>query len=62
MNTGSGSNINYIIRGSHSILVVLDNDNRISEVAKPFKSAYKPVVITLMKAYARFIKNIKNTH
>ena len=58
----TGANINYIIRGKHSLLIVLNDDDRVAYITKLFESAYKLGIVSLMKSDARLIKDIQNSH
>ena len=62
MNTRTRSYVHNIIGGAHCVLVMLHHNNGVSKVAQPFKGGYKPVVIPLVKPYARFIEYIKHPH
>ena len=58
----AGANINYIIRCKHSLLIVLNDDDRVAYITKLFESAYKLGIVSLMKSDARLIKDIQNSH
>ena len=49
------------VRSPHYLLIVLNDNHGIPDVPKSFQHCYKPLRITRMKPYARFIQNIQRT-
>ena len=51
-----------MIRRIHSILVMLDNDQRIPLVPQVFERIQQPIVVPLMQPDARLIQNVEHPH
>ncbi len=47
---------------SHRILVMLDDDQRIAQVAQPHERANQPGVVALMQADARLVQHVEHAH
>ena len=62
MYTCARADINNAVGSVHSIFIMLNNYNRIAKVTKSFKRTQKFFIISLMKSYARLVKNIKHAH
>ena len=62
VHTGSGTNIDDKIGRTHGLLIMLDDDERISQVAQLFQSVQQLAVVALMQADARLVKNVQHTH
>ena len=60
MLTRARPDVDNLVRRVHRVLIVLDDDQRIAEVTKPFQRIQQPVVIPLMKPDARLIEDIKH--
>ena len=58
----SGADIDQKIRRAHRVLVVLDDDQRIAQIAQVFQRPQKPVVVALMQADGRLVENIQHAH
>ena len=54
--------IDDIVGLPHRILVMLNDDNGISQIAEFFQRIEKFLIIALMKTDARFVENIQNAH
>ena len=61
MLTGSRADINNAVSGAHRILVVLHDDQAVSEVTQMFQRREKFVVVSLVKTDARLVENIGDT-
>ena len=59
--TGSRADIDNAVSGAHRILVVLHDDQAISEVTQMFQRREKFVVVSLVKTDARLVENIGDT-
>ena len=62
LSTSLRANIHDIVSCHHHILIVLNYNNSIADIAQLFQRMYESVVITLMKSYGRLIKDIENIH
>ena len=56
------ADIHDIVRQTNCIFIVLDHYHGIADVAKVFEGAQQTIVIALMQADRRLIKDVKNTH
>ncbi len=59
--TGAGTEIENVIRGADRLLVVLDDDDGIPQIAQTKERLQKARVVALMKTDAWFIEDVKNT-
>ena len=62
MDSRSGSEVNDVIGRPHGLLVVLDHDHGVAQVAKCPKGLEKPLVILLMESNRRLVQNVEHTH
>ena len=60
MHTRTGAHVHDIIRTAHGVLVVLDNDNRVAQVAEIFERCNELVVIALMQADGGLVQHIQH--
>ena len=60
--TRSGTDIDNIVSRKHGIVIMFNNNERISKVTETFQSSNQLVIVTLMKPYTRLIENIENSH
>ncbi len=56
--SGAGADINDIVRRAHRVLIVLDDNHRVPEIAESLQRIEQLVVVSLMKTDARLIENI----
>ena len=56
----AGTDIDNIVRLTHGVLVMLDNDQRVAEVAQTLHSGDQLVVVALVQADARLVQHIQN--
>ena len=59
MNTGTRADINNMICGTDCVFVMFHDDNSISQVSQLTKCFKQAVIVPLMKADRRLIKNIQ---
>ena len=57
----AGPEIDHVIGVPDRILVVLDDDHRVAEIAQPIQRAQQPVVVALMQADRRLIEDVHDT-
>ena len=50
--------VDHVIGGLDRVLVVLDDEDRIAEVAEPLEGADKPLIVALMEADARLVEHV----
>ena len=60
VNAGAGSDIDDIIRGENRVLVVLDDDDAVAEIAQPPQRVEQTVIVALMQPDRRFVQHIEN--
>jgi len=60
--TGFGSHVNHIIGSQHHIFVVLNHNNRVSDIPQFLERTNQTKVITLMKSDTGLIENIQYIH
>ena len=46
----AGAEVDHVIGGADGVLVVLDHDHRVAEVAQAFERFQQPVVVALVQA------------
>ena len=56
----AGTEIEDVIGGADRLLVVLDDDDGIAEIAQPTQRAEQPLVVALMQADARLVEHVEN--
>ena len=56
---GAGAEIEDVIGGADGVLVVLDDDHGIAEIAQPAQRADEPVVVALMQTDARLVEHVE---
>ena len=61
MRAGAGTDIDDVVRRAHRVLVVFDDDHRIPEIPEALQRIEELVVVLLMQADARLVKNVKDT-
>ena len=59
--TCAGTEIENVIRRADRILVVLDDDDRISKVAQSAQRIDEALIVALMKTDARLVEHVENT-
>ena len=62
VNARAGADVDDEVRRAHRVLVVLDDKNRVPQIAQTAQRIEKLVVIPLMKADGRLIENVENAH
>ena len=60
--SGSRAYINDTVSRAHCILVMLDDDQGVSEISQIFQRVQKLVIITLMETDTGFVQNVGNSH
>ena len=57
---GAGTDVDEVIGGADRVLVVLDDDDRIAQVAQLAQGGDEPVIVALVQADARFVQDVKH--
>ena len=60
MHARTGADVHDIIGGADGIFVVLDDDERIPEIAQPLQRVQKFFVVALMQPDARLVEDIQH--
>ena len=56
------ADVHDIIRRAHRVLVVLDHDQRIAEVAQTLERREQLVVVALVQTDGRLVEDIEDAH
>jgi len=59
---GPGSEVDQMVGGADRFLVVLDDDHRVAEIAKPHKRRKQPRVVALVQPDARLVEDVQHAH
>ena len=62
MDAGTGTHLHDVVSGADRILVMLDNDDRVADVAQAFESCDHFHIIFRVQADARLIEHIEHPH
>ena len=57
---GTGTDVDHPVGGADGVLVVLDDDQRVAEVAQPDQRLDQPVVVPLVQADARLVEHVED--
>ncbi len=60
VNAGTGADVDDMVGGEHRVLVMLDNDHRIAEVAQVPQCAEQAFVVALMQTDRWFVEHIEH--
>ncbi len=58
----AGANIHDIIGAAHGVLVMLDNNEGVAQIAQPAERAQELFIVPLMQTNAGLIEDIQHTH
>ena len=59
---GAGADVDDPVGGAHRLLVVLDDDQGVADVAQPLQGADQPGVVALVEADARLVEDVEHAH
>ena len=57
---GAGTEIDHVVGGANRLLVVLDDDDRVAEIAQPRQRAEQLAVVALMQADRRLVEHVQH--
>src|ERR1700680_2176815 len=57
-----GPDVDHVISRPNRLLVVLDNDQRVAEVAEPQERVDEPAIIALVQSDRRFVQDVQDAH
>ena len=60
MDARAGADVDDIVRLPHCVFVVLNDDQRVAEVAQPLHCGNELVVVSLVQADARLVEDVQN--
>jgi hypothetical protein len=60
MHAGAGADVDHIVGGADGILVMLDHDDRVAEVAQVLERFQQPGIVALMQADGGLIEHVKH--
>ena len=60
MHAGAGADIDDVVGGADGVLVVLDHDHGVAEVAQPAQRFEKPRVVALVQADRRLVEHVEH--
>ena len=60
MLTGAGADVDHVVGGEDGVLVVLDDDDGVAEVAQPFQAVQQAIVVARMQSNARLVENVEH--
>ncbi len=62
VDAGAGADVEHVIGGADGVLVVLDDDHRVAQVAQPLEGLEQTVVVALVQADRRLVEDIHHPH
>ena len=60
MDAGAGADIDHIVGGADRVLVVLDHDHGVAEVAQPFQRFEEPRIVALMQPDRGLVEHVEH--
>ena len=60
MHAGAGPDVDHIIGGADGVLVVLDHDHRVAEVAQPPQRVEEPRIVALMQPDRGLVEHVEH--
>ena len=58
VHTGPGPQVNHMVRLADRILVMLDHDDRVAEIAQVHQRIEQPLIVALMQPDRRLIEDV----
>ena len=55
-----GPDVDHVVGGADGLLVVLDHDHRVAQVAQPHQRADQPLVVALVQADRRLVEHVEH--
>jgi hypothetical protein len=62
MNARARPHVHHLIGGADRVLIVLDHDHRIAQIAQPQQAGQQSGIVALMQANRRLIQHIHHPH
>src|SRR6185312_17013699 len=60
MNARARADVEDVVGGADGVLVMLDHNHRVAEVAQALEGFEQPRIVALVQADARFVENIQH--
>ena len=60
MDAGTGADVEHVVGGADGVLVVLDHDHGIAEVAQPFQRLKQPRIVALVQPDRGLVEHIEH--
>jgi hypothetical protein len=62
VDSGTGAHLHDVVGRADRVLVMLDDDHRVADVAQPFERRDHLYVVLWVQADARFVEDVKHSH
>ncbi len=59
---GAGPEVDHVVGGADRLLVVLDHQHGVAEVAQPLERLEQPAVVALVQADRRLVQDVEHAH
>ncbi len=60
MDAGAGAHVDHMVGGEDRLLVMLDDDDAVAEIAEPVEGLEQPRIVALMQADRGLIEHIEH--
>ena len=60
VHAGAGADVDHVVGGADGVLVVLDHDHRVAEVAQPPQRFQEPGVVALVQADRGLVEHVEH--
>ena len=60
MDAGAGAHVDHIIGVADRILVMLDDEHGVAEIAQPVERDQQPLIVALVEADARLVEHVEH--
>ena len=60
MDAGAGADVEHMVGGADGVLVVLDHDHGVAEVAQPLERFEKPRIVALVQPDRRLVEHVEH--
>ena len=59
---GAGAEVDEVVGRAHRVLIVLDDDDRVSLMCEPLQGREQPVVVARVQADRRLVEDVEHAH
>ena len=60
MDAGAWAHVHHVIRGEDRLLVMLDDDDAVAEIAQPIERLEQPRIVALMQPDRRLVQHVEH--